>query len=125
MRVYFAHETLGRGKLHIGINRTSAGRNRQVVSILILCFALSALAACGNKGASAAPPPAGPMPVTVARIQQQDVPLTGDWVGTLDGYVNAQIQPQVSGYLIRQNYREGSQVAKGALLFEIDPRPFQ
>ena len=65
------------------------------------------------------------MPVSVARVQQQDVPLTGDWVGILDGYVNAQIQPQVSGYLIRQDYREGSQVSKGQLLFEIDPRPFQ
>ncbi len=65
------------------------------------------------------------MPVSVARIQQQDVPLTGDWVGILDGYVNAQIQPQVSGYLIRQDYREGSQVSKGQLLFQIDPRPFQ
>jgi membrane fusion protein (multidrug efflux system) len=65
------------------------------------------------------------MPVSVVRIQQQDVPLTGDWVGTLDGYVNAQIQPQVSGYLIRQDYREGSQVSKDQVLFEIDPRPFQ
>jgi membrane fusion protein (multidrug efflux system) len=65
------------------------------------------------------------MPVSVTRVQQSDVPLTGEWVGTLDGYVNAQIQPQVSGYLIRQDYREGSQVAKGAILFEIDPRPFQ
>jgi membrane fusion protein (multidrug efflux system) len=49
----------------------------------------------------------------------------GEWVGTLEGYVNAQIQPQVSGYLIRQDYREGSFVRKGQLLFEIDPRPFQ
>ena len=65
------------------------------------------------------------MPVSVTRVQQSDVPLTGEWVGTLDGYVNAQIQPQVSGYLIRQDYREGSQVAKNALLFQIDPRPFQ
>jgi membrane fusion protein, multidrug efflux system len=65
------------------------------------------------------------MPVSVVRIQQQDVPLTGDWVGTMDGYVNAQIQPQVSGYLIRQDYREGSQVAKDQVLFEIDPRPLQ
>ncbi len=65
------------------------------------------------------------MPVSVARVEQADVPLTGEWVGTLDGYVNAQIQPQVGGYLIRQDYREGSLVAKGALLFEIDPRPLQ
>ena len=65
------------------------------------------------------------MPVSVVRIQQQDVPLDGDWVGTLDGYVNAQIQPQVGGYLVRQNYREGTHVAKDQVLFEIDPRPFQ
>jgi membrane fusion protein (multidrug efflux system) len=65
------------------------------------------------------------MPVSVVRVQQQDVPLVGDWVGTLDGYVNAQIQPQVSGYLIRQEYREGSGVSKGQILFRIDPRPFQ
>jgi membrane fusion protein (multidrug efflux system) len=65
------------------------------------------------------------MPVTVVKIQQTDVPLTGEWVGTLDGYVNAQIQPQVSGYLIKQNYKEGALVSKGQVLFEIDPRPFQ
>jgi membrane fusion protein (multidrug efflux system) len=53
------------------------------------------------------------------------VPVIGEWVGTLEGYVNAEIQPQVSGYLIRQDYHEGSFVRKGQLLFEIDPRPFQ
>jgi membrane fusion protein (multidrug efflux system) len=53
------------------------------------------------------------------------VALTGSWVGTLDGYVNAQIQPQVSGYLVKQNYREGAPVSRGEVLFEIDPRPFQ
>lgn len=51
--------------------------------------------------------------------------FNGEWVGTLDGYVNAQIQPQANGYLIRQNYREGSQVHEGEVLFEIDPRPFE
>jgi membrane fusion protein (multidrug efflux system) len=56
---------------------------------------------------------------------QQDVPVIGNWVATTDGYVNAQIQPQVSGYLIRQDYKEGSQVHKGQVLFEIDPRPLQ
>lgn len=65
------------------------------------------------------------MPVSVVKVRQADVPLTGTWVGTLDGYVNAQIQPQVSGYLIRQNYREGAAVAKDQVLFQIDPRPFQ
>ena len=83
------------------------------------------LAGCGknvNASPGAAPPP---MKVTVVKAQQTDVPLTGEWVGTLDGYVNAQIQPQASGYLISQDYREGSQVEKGQVLFEIDPRPFQ
>ena len=58
-------------------------------------------------------------------MQQRDVPLTSEWIASLDGYVNAQIQPHVSGYLIRQDYREGSLVHKGEVLFEIDPRPFQ
>jgi len=48
-----------------------------------------------------------------------------EWVATLDGYVNAQIRPQCSGYIIRQNYKEGSLVHEGQVLFEIDPRPFQ
>jgi membrane fusion protein (multidrug efflux system) len=65
------------------------------------------------------------MPVDVVTVQQSNVPLTNDWVGTLDGYVNANIQPQVTGYLIKQDYREGSVVKRGQVLFEIDPRPFQ
>jgi membrane fusion protein (multidrug efflux system) len=65
------------------------------------------------------------MKVAVVNAELSDVPITGEWVGTLDGYVNAQIQPQANGYLIRQNYREGSQVEKGQVLFEIDPRPFE
>jgi len=63
--------------------------------------------------------------VEVAYVVQKDVPIYGEWVATLDGYVNAQIQPQVSGYIIQQNYKEGSFVRKGQTLFHIDPRPFQ
>ena len=71
-------------------------------------------------------PPAGAAPqVQVARVVQRDVSIHSEWVATLDGYVNAQIQPQVSGYLIKQNYPEGSLVHKDDVLFEIDPRPFQ
>jgi membrane fusion protein, multidrug efflux system len=83
------------------------------------------LAGCdkGKASASAGPPP--PMPVSVIQVEPADVPITNEWVGTMDGYVNAQIQPQAAGYLIRQDYREGSQVAKDQVLFEIDPRPFQ
>jgi len=90
----------------------------------VLLLGTGLLSGCGNKNTSAAGPPP-PMPVTVVKVQQTDVPLTGEWVGTLDGYVNAQIQPQVSGYLIKQNYKEGALVSKGQVLFEIDPRPFQ
>ena len=61
----------------------------------------------------------------VACPVQQDVPVHSEWVATLDGYVNAEIRPQVSGYIIKQNYKEGSVVRKGQVLFEIDPRPFQ
>jgi RND family efflux transporter MFP subunit len=60
----------------------------------------------------------------VATVEQRDVPVYSEWVATLDGYVNAQIRPQVSGYIIKQNYTEGSLVRKGQVLFEIDPRPF-
>jgi membrane fusion protein (multidrug efflux system) len=66
-----------------------------------------------------------PIPVGVVKAIQMDVPVHAEWVATLDGYVNAQIQPQVIGYLISQNYKEGSYVHKGDVLFEIDPRPFQ
>jgi len=62
--------------------------------------------------------------VEVATVEQRDVPVFNEWVATLDGYVNAQIRPQVSGYIIRQSYTEGSLVRKGQVLFEIDSRPF-
>jgi len=70
-------------------------------------------------------PQAGPPDVLVADVVQKDVPIYGDWIGTLDGMVNAKIHAQVSGYLQTQNYKEGELVHKGDLLFEIDPRPFQ
>jgi len=63
--------------------------------------------------------------VLVALPVQRDVPLQREWVASLDGYVNAEIRPQVSGYIINQNYKEGGAVSKGQELFEIDPRPFQ
>jgi membrane fusion protein (multidrug efflux system) len=75
-------------------------------------------------GKSAQPQPSPPE-VEVARVEQKNVPIWKEWIGTLDGYVNAQIKPQVTGYLLRQTYQEGSFVKKGQLLFEIDPRTFQ
>ncbi len=68
---------------------------------------------------------ASPPTVEVAPVLRADVPITREWIGTLDGSVNAEIRPQVEGYLLRRVYHEGSYVAKGALLFEIDSRQFQ
>src|SRR5262245_9936432 len=78
----------------------------------------------GCAGGKAASPPPAPN-VEVATVVERDTPIYNDWVAVLDGYVNAQIQPRVSGYIIKQNYLEGAMVRKGDVLFEIDPRPFE
>jgi RND family efflux transporter MFP subunit len=87
-------------------------------------FAASALflTGCEDKKQVAAPPPPD---VEVVAVTQKDVPITRDWVGTLDGLVNAQIVAQVSGILLKQEYSNGAYVTKGTELFQIDPRPFQ
>jgi membrane fusion protein (multidrug efflux system) len=98
--------------------------NVKKFAALTIAAACTALVGCASKSASPQfqmPPPN----VGVTDVKQQDVAIYGDWVATLDGYVNANIQPQVSGYLIKQDYREGSFVQKDQVLFEIDPRPFQ
>jgi RND family efflux transporter MFP subunit len=92
-------------------------------ALLISICLLAACPGCGPKASSA--PSSRPPQVEVASVLQKDVDLSSEWVATLDGDVNAQIQPQVTGYLIRQDYHEGSFVRKGDVLFEIDPRPFQ
>src|SRR6516164_7888897 len=70
--------------------------------------------------------PSGATPdVLVVEVERKDVPVYGEWIGTLDGYSNADVRAQVTGYLSRQAYQEGSFVKQGQLLFEIDPRPFQ
>src|ERR1700675_1265634 len=97
---------------------------RSACAATVLLLGSVLLSGCGNKNTSAAGPPP-PMPVSVVKVEPTDVSLTSEWVGTLDGYVNAQIQPQANGYLIKQNYKEGALVSKGQVLFEIDPRPFQ
>jgi RND family efflux transporter MFP subunit len=76
------------------------------------------------KQVSGAPPGASP-DVQVVQVEQQDVPIFGEWIGTLDGFTNADVRAQVTGYIMRQGYQEGAFVKKGQLLFEIDPRPFQ
>jgi membrane fusion protein (multidrug efflux system) len=78
---------------------------------------------CANTTRAAGAPPAPD--VEVAVVEQKDIPIEREWIGTLDGMVNAVIKAQVNGYLLTQNYTEGSFVRKGQVLFEIDPRPFQ
>jgi RND family efflux transporter MFP subunit len=97
---------------------------KQISTALVSAALLVLALGCSNGNVRAAAPPPPPV-VEVAPVIQEDVPVQGEWVGTLEGYVTAQIQPQVSGYLIRQDYQEGAVVKKGQLLFEIDPRPFQ
>jgi len=91
---------------------------------MALGFALM-LSGCSGVSAADAKHTPPPPEVVVALVQQQDVPVQREWVGTLDGMVNAAIKAQVTGYLLTQNYTEGAFVNKDQLLFEIDPRPFQ
>ena len=98
-------------------------RGKAKLLIVVLTTALGIFASSCNRGRAAT---ATPVPeVEVATVEQRDVPVYSEWVATLDGYVNAQMQPQVSGYIIKQDYKEGSLVRKGQVLFEIDPRPFK
>ena len=88
------------------------------------CLAWPRLAgACRSSTAAPAPPP--PPEVSVITVAPERIVLTSDWIATLDGYVNAQIRPQVTGYLLKRNYGEGAVVRKGQVLFEIDRRPFE
>ena len=91
--------------------------------ILAVLIAGIGLVGCTEEKKTTAPPP--PPEVEVAEVIQKDVPVYSEWVASMDGMVNATILAQVQGYLIRQNYKEGDLVKKGAMLFEIDPRPFQ
>src|SRR3989442_7200659 len=91
--------------------------------LLVVVFAAAALAGCRDRSGAAAPPP--PPVVTVASVVEKDVPISSEWVGTLVGYINAQIRARVSGHLVSQNYKEGLLVKPGDLLFQVDPRPFQ
>jgi RND family efflux transporter MFP subunit len=100
-----------------------ASVRRKTFSVLVLGGVLP-LVGCSTNTSKAAPPTT-PLTVEVASVVQQDTPIYSEWVATLDGYVNAQIQPHVSGYIVKQNYKEGSVVRKGDVLFEIDPRLFK
>ena len=99
-------------------------KHRRLETLVLVAAAVTAIgptAACKKEAPPVPPPPV----VAVAPVIQKDVPIYEDWLGTLDGFVNAQIRPQVEGYLLKQSYKEGTFVRAGDVLFEIDPRTFQ
>src|SRR6266699_2848150 len=95
----------------------------QWISICLIVICLTLSLACSSSTQASKPPE--PIVVEVVPVEQKDVPIYNEWIGTLDGFVNADIKAQVSGYLMKQTYTEGSFVHAGQLLFQIDPRPFQ
>jgi RND family efflux transporter MFP subunit len=103
--------TLSKYKLWIG----------GAVCLLVIGLIIGAIYPKHVSGAQSGAPP----DVEVVQVEQKDVPIYGEWIGTLDGFTNADVRAQVTGYLLRQGYQEGAFVQKGQLLFEIDPRPFQ
>jgi RND family efflux transporter MFP subunit len=90
-------------------------------SLLVAVGAAIAVAGCSKHDAADGAAPE----VAVIQVEQKDVPIYGEWIGTLDGFTNADVRAQVTGYLMRQAYQEGAFVKTGQLLFQIDPRPFQ
>lgn len=89
--------------------------------LFVIALIIGAIRPKGVSGAASA----APLEVQVVQVDQRDVPIYGEWIGTLDGLVNADVRAQVTGYLLQQGYQEGAYVKKGQLLFQIDPRPFQ
>jgi RND family efflux transporter MFP subunit len=95
------------------------------VVLLLLCLTAGSGLGCRAEDKAAAAAAPAPIPVTVVELAAESVPIKSDWIATLDGYVNAQIRPQATGYLIKRTYDEGMPVKKGQVLFEIDARPFR
>ncbi len=98
-----------------------AARTLRCATAALAGMALLITAACDKDKAAAPVPPV----VEIVTVAQKDVPIYMEWIGSLEGNVNAVIRPQVTGYLIKQNYREGDLVKQGQALFEIDPRTFE
>ncbi len=100
-------------------------KQRNLVLASAIFGAVLILSSCSSSSSAATAAPMAAPEVEVATAVSKDVPISRAWIGTLDGMVNAAIKTQVTGYLLTQNYGEGSFVRKGQLLFDIDPRPFQ
>ena len=108
--------------LEMRIRRRRSIAHTSQAGLLVVALA-AAFAGCGDRSGAAAPPP--PPVVRVTPVIERDVPITFEYVGTLVGFINAQIRARVAGHLVSQNYKEGSSVKSGDLLFQVDPRPFQ
>jgi RND family efflux transporter MFP subunit len=119
-------ETLKKENSILALNRYLLLKHKLVIGVTICVIVIALLVAVGGSRGKDSAPSSPPLPgVEVAEVEQQDVPIHSEWIGTLDGMVNAEIRAQAPGYLRAQRYTEGSFVRKGQLLFEIDPRPFQ
>ncbi|MGA2745027.1 MAG: efflux RND transporter periplasmic adaptor subunit [Candidatus Sulfotelmatobacter sp.] len=94
---------------------------RGIVSLIVPVLVISS--GCSSRSAQGAQQ--NTPDVEVLQVAKEDVPIYAEWIGTLDGLVNADVRAQVTGYLLKQGYQEGSFVKEGQLLFQIDPRPFQ
>jgi RND family efflux transporter MFP subunit len=101
----------------------ASGQSFSFCSLSLTLLGLFCLPGCKAKARAATPPP--PPLVEVTTVSQADLPVFHEWIGSLDGLVNAQIRAQVTGYLVSQDYKEGDPIKKGDLLFRIDPRPFK
>lgn len=112
----------GRTEIVNALAALLGGKHRPLLLCVLFIIPILGLAGCDRSRAAIKLPDTE---VLVASPLQEDVPVHNEWVATLDGYTNAEIRPQVSGYIISQNYKEGSAVRKGQVLFEIDPRVFQ
>jgi membrane fusion protein (multidrug efflux system) len=98
---------------------------RTRISMGLLAAFLLLGAGCSSTHESASAPASAPAEIAVVTAVHKDIPVYGDWVGTVDGFVNADLKAQVAGTILRQDYHEGDRVHKGQLMFEIDPRPFE
>ena len=103
----------------------STHRRKMIIAGVLCLIVIGLIVVAGHPKHASGAEKAAPPDVMVAQVEQKDIPIYGEWIGTLAGQVNANVQAQVTGYLLRRDYQEGSFVKKGQLLFEIDPRPFQ
>jgi membrane fusion protein (multidrug efflux system) len=102
--------------------RISGTALREVIASVAIVFALAAASGCKRTAPVAAPP----VPeVLVTDVIKRDVPIYSDWVGTTEGFVNAEIHPKITGYLLKQSYKDGDHVHSGQLLFQIDDREYR